>query len=87
MGHARVAGPAKKGEAQEEAKREGILMAPRAAPGARRRANFFRDFFGPASARTPALRLIDWNRYNFFDDPLCDDLLTMGVDNSDGWGL
>ena len=28
--------------------------------------------------------LIDWNRYNFFDDPLCDDLLTIGVDSPKG---
>jgi len=32
-------------------------------------------------------RLIDWNCWIFYDNPLCDDLLTMGVDNPGRGGL
>lgn len=59
----------------------GGLKAP---SGARRRANFFQIFCRPAPAAAPHASLIDWKRSNFFRDPLCDDLLTIGVDSPEG---
>jgi hypothetical protein len=48
---------------------------------------FFEIFCGSGPIRSPALSLIDCNHWNFCDDPLCDDLLTMGVDNPECGGL
>ena len=48
---------------------------------------FFEIFCGAALIRPLAALLIDWDRWIFFDDPPCDDLLTMGVDNPGRGGL
>ena len=48
---------------------------------------FFEIFRDVAAAGSFPFPLIDWNRWNYFDDPLCDDLLTMGVDNPGRGGL
>ncbi|SPP92083.1 protein of unknown function [Bradyrhizobium vignae] len=57
---------------------------PGAPPELPRAQIFFEIFCGAVTVRAPVDALIDWNRWNFFDDPLCDDLLTIGVDSPEG---
>jgi len=60
---------------------EAASGAPPEPPGAQ---TFFEIFCRPASVGALEPPLIDWNRWNFFDNPLCDDLLTIGVDSPEG---
>jgi hypothetical protein len=50
-------------------------------PGAQ---TFFEIFCGAAAVGALMPSLIDWNRWIFFNNPLCDDLLTIGVDSPEG---
>ncbi|MGT2503618.1 hypothetical protein ACVOMS_28080 [Bradyrhizobium guangxiense] len=45
---------------------------------------FFQIFCRADSPAAFRAALIDWNRLNFCDNPLCDDLLTIGVDSPEG---
>ena len=51
------------------------------------RQTFFGIFWRSVAVGSFLLALIDWNHWIFCDDPLCDDLLTMGVDNPGRGGL
>ena len=57
------------------------LEAPPEPAGAQ---TFFQIFYRAVAVREPTRRLTDWNHWIFFDDPLCDDLLTIGVDSPEG---
>ncbi|MET3305020.1 hypothetical protein [Bradyrhizobium diazoefficiens] len=45
---------------------------------------FFEIFCGAAAVGALMPSLIDWNHWIFFNNPLCDDLLTIGVDSPEG---
>jgi hypothetical protein len=52
------------------------------------RAQTFFGFFLRAGPIQPlGASLTHWNRQCFRNNPPCDDFLTIGVDNPDGWGL
>ncbi|WP_209311992.1 hypothetical protein, partial [Bradyrhizobium frederickii] len=53
-------------------------------PGRADGQTFFQIFcrLGPVAALGASL--ITWKRWIFLDDPLCDDLLTIGVDSPEG---
>ncbi|GLR92028.1 hypothetical protein GCM10007857_87460 [Bradyrhizobium iriomotense] len=58
--------------------------AQEATSGARRGPNFFQFFLRYGSVCALSGHLTHWNRVNFCDNPLCDDLLTIGVDSPEG---
>src|SRR3954468_7888739 len=63
---------------------QGASMPPPDPP----RAQTFFEFFLRAGAIQPlGVLLTRCNRADFFNNPPCDDFLTMVVDNPDGWGL
>ena len=45
---------------------------------------FFQIFCRPAPAVALSVLLIGWKRWIFYANPLCDDLLTIGVDSPEG---
>ncbi|MDA9407608.1 hypothetical protein XH80_12960 [Bradyrhizobium sp. CCBAU 45384] len=57
------------------------LRAPQEPVGGQ---TFFQIFCRTARLRLLSVLLIDWNRWIFYDNPVCDDLLTIGVDSPEG---
>ena len=53
-------------------------------PEPSRTQTFFQIFYRAASRRRFSGPLISCNHWIIFDDPLCDDLLTIGVDSPEG---
>ena len=56
-------------------------LAPPEPPEAQ---TLFQIFYRAVTLRSPCALLIDCNRCIFCDNPLCDDLLTIGVDSPEG---
>ena len=59
----------------------GVLKRPPEPAGGQ---TFFQIFCRAAPVVALVASLIVWNRSNIFSDPLCDDLLTIGVDSPEG---